>query len=71
VKANQKEIFRLQPLHTLQPNIAQAQKPIIIPSLLCAQQQQQPQQLHLTQLLNIVQAQKPIIIRSLLCAQQP
>ena len=67
VKTKTREMFRLYRLHTLRPNIAQAQRLTIILGHLFAQQQQPQRLLHQ---LSIAQAQKPITIRGPLCAQQ-
>jgi len=67
VKTKPREMFRLYRLHTLQPNIAQAQRLTIILGHLFAQQQQPQRLLHQ---LSIAQAQKRITIRGPLCAQQ-
>jgi hypothetical protein len=67
VKMKPREMFRLFRLHTLQPNIAQAQRLTIILSHLSAQQQLPQRLIHQH---SIAQVQKPITIRCPLCAQQ-
>lgn len=69
VKTILREMFKLFQQRFQLFNIAQAQRPIIIRGLLCAQQQRQPHQPP-SHRLNTAQVQKHPIFRDLLCALQ-